>query len=452
MKKITSYSTLFALLLPAAALGGQSLFYRTSPYPFKLTDVRFERSWLSTVNVSVMGGSTKKGYQSSTAIGNGSAAANAAAIAADSDHDLDGNGHNKTNVLNIYGWQNFQFLGANIANNPGTVLYNATLANLDQLPTNGNFGYVQTNGKFNYIEGDIYLAQNLTKGFFLDMNIPIVKLDVDDVAFVDQSPGTGMPNINNADWQFLMVPANLTATLAQYGLTAADYSKSGVGDIVINGGWTMNKEDVCDSIDFLDVTLKVGVNIPSGFKQDTAQAYSIAAGYNKHVGIPVSFDAAIGFYEWVTLGAHVGGTFFVNKTQTLRMQTSAAQNGWIKLGLGDAKSDMGNIFEAGAFLRADHVIKGFSLGFGYLFGRQSKTTLTPVDLVKFPSVVVNADSMLGGWHSHAISVEADYDFAKEGRRFNPNIGIFYSQPVAGKRVFRTMTGGGYVGVNVAWDF
>ena len=435
MKKITSYSTLFALLLPAAALGGQSLFYRTSPYPFKLTDVRFERSWLSTVNVSVMGGSTKKGYQSSAAIGN---------TATDK--------HNKTDAFNIYGWQNLQFLGANIANNPATVLYNATLANLNALPTNDNFGYVETTGKFNYIEGDIYLAQNLTKGFFLDMNIPIIKHDAKDIALVDKSPGTGFPNINDVDWQLLLTQANFDATLAQYGLTGSDYSESGVGDIVINGGWTMNKEDVCDSIDFLDVTLKVGVNVPSGFKQDTAQAYSIAAGYNKHVGIPVSFNAALGFCEWMTFGAHVGGTFFVSKTQTLRMQTSAAQNGWIKLGLGEAKSDMGNIFEAGGYLKADHVIKGFSLGFGYLFGKQSKTTLTPVDLVKFPSVVVNGDSMLAGWNSHAISVQADYDFAKEGRRFNPNIGIFYSQPVAGKRIFRTITGGGYVGVNAAWDF
>jgi len=437
MKKITSYSTLFVLLLPAAALGGQSLFYRTSPYPFKLTDVRFERSWLSTVNVSVMGGSTKKGYQSSSAIGN---------------TDADGKEHNKTNVLNIYGWQNMQFLGANIVGNPGTNIYNANLAQLAQLPTNGNFGYVEGTGKFNYIEGDIYLAQNLTKGFFLDMNIPIVKLDIKDVNFVDQSPSTGFPNVNDASWQFLLNPANFAATLAVYGLTPGDYSHSGVGDIVINGGWTMNKEDVCDSIDFLDVTLKVGVNVPSGFKQNTDYVASIAAGYNKHVGIPVSFNAALGFFEWVTLGAHVGGTFFVNKTQTLRMQTSTAQNGWIKLGLGEAKSDMGNIFEAGAYIKADHVMKGFSLGFGYLFGRQSKTTLTPVDLVKFPSAVVNNDSMLAGWNSHAISVQADYDFAKEGRRFNPNIGIFYSQPVAGKRIFRTMTGGGYAGVNVAWDF
>jgi hypothetical protein len=439
MKKITSYSTLFALLLPTAAFGGQSLFFRSSPYPFNLTDVRFERSWLSTVNVSVMGGSTKKGYQSSSAIGNVTP---------------DGKEKNKTNVLNIYGWQNLQFLGSNIVGNPGANIYNANLAALAQLPTNGNFGYVQPSGKFDYIEGDIYLAQNLTKGFFLDMNIPIVKTQVklSEVPLTDESPSTGFPNVNQAEWQFLLDPANFAATLALYGLEAADYSHSGVGDIVINGGWSMNKEDVCDSIDFLDVTLKVGVNIPSGFKQNTAQAFSIAAGYNKHVGIPVSFDAAIGFVEWVTLGAHVGGTFFVNKTQELRMQTSTAQNGWIKLGLGDAKSDMGNIFEAGAYLKADHVIKGFSLSFGYLFGKQSKTTLTPTDLVKFPSAVVNNDSMLAGWNSHAISVVADYDFAKEGRRYNPNIGIFYSQPIAGKRVFRTITGGGYVGVNVAWDF
>ena len=443
MKKIASYSTLFVLLLPAAAFGGQSLFYRTSPYPFKLTDVRFERSWLSTVNVSVMGGSAKKGYQSSTAIGN--AAPN-------------GTERNKTNALNIYGWQNLQFLGQNIVGNPGTNIYNANLAALAQLPTNGNFGYVQPEGKFNYIEGDIYLAQNLTKGFFLDMNIPIVKTQVklNEVPIIDESPSTGFPNVNQAEWQFLVNPttgpANFAATLALYGLEAGDYSHSGVGDIVINGGWTMNKEDVCDSIDFLDVTLKVGVNIPSGFKQNTAQAFSIAAGYNKHVGIPISFDAAIGFLEWVTLGAHVGGTFFVSKTQLTRMQTSTAQNGWIKLGVDDAKSSMGNIFEGGAYLKADHVIKGFSLSFGYLYGRQSKTTLTPVNEAKFPSVVVNNDSMLQGWNSHAISVEADYDFAKEGRRYNPNIGIFYSQPVAGKRIFRTMTGGGYAGVNVAWDF
>jgi len=442
MKKIASYSTLFALLLPTAAFGSQQpLFYRTGPYSY-IENNRLERSWLSTINFSVMGGGTSKGYQASDSIGNTAALSN-------SNNPIE---KNSTNVLNIFGWQNFQFLGANILKNPGTSIYDANLAVLDQLPTNGTFGYVKYDGKFSYIEGDIYLAQNLCHGFFLDMLIPIIKTDIKNVSFTDESTYTGFPNANDPNWQFLLIEANLAATLAEYTLTASDYSKHGVGDIVIDAGWTYNKEDVSDSVDFLDVTLKVGVNIPSGFKQNTTQAFSIAAGYNKHVGVPLSFDASVGFLEWLTLGAHVGGTFFASKTQATRMKTSLAQNGYIKLGLGDAKSSLGNLFDAGAYIKADHIAKGFSLSFGYLYAKQSKTTLTPVNTVLFPTAIVNTDTMLLGWHSHQISVQADYDFAKEGRRYNPNIGIFYSQPVAGKRVFRTMTGGGYVGVNVAWDF
>jgi|GEM_PF-611131 len=443
MKKLTSYSTLFALLLPAASFGAaQSLFYRTEPYD-PVREPRFERSWLSTARVSVMGGGTKKGWEDSEAPGaNGSTLVSTSTSA---------NG-SKTDVLNIYGWQNFQFLGANIVNNPATSIYDAVLAQLDQDPTNGTFGWVQYNGKFSYVEADIYLAQNFTHGFFVDFLLPIIKTDVKDVSFTDQSPSTGFPNVNTAEWQFLINPTNLAATLAEYNLTASDYSKSGVGDIVIDLGWTMNKEDIADSVDFLDVTLKVGVNIPSGYKQNTEQAFSIAAGYNKHVGIPVIFDAAIGFFEWFTLGAHIQGTFFANKTQQTRMLTSAAQNGWIKLGVGEAKQDMGNLFEAGALVKADHFYRGLSLAFGYLYARQGATTLTPTNTSLFPTAIVNTDQMLQSWHWHSISVRAEYDFAKEGKRFNPHLGIFYTQPVAGKRVFRTMTGGGYLGVNVAWDF
>lgn len=466
MKKITSYSTLFALLLPAAAFGSQQpFFYRTGPYSYQETN-RFERSWLSTINFSVMGGGTKKGYQAANAIGangttvngttisiptTGSSSSHVSNINASSGASTNGNGVS-TNVLNMFGWQNFQFLGANIASNPGTSIYDANLAVLDQLPLNGTFGYVQYSGKFDYIEGDIYLAQNLCHGFFLDMLIPIIRTGVTNVKFVDKSTYTGFPNANNPNWEFLLTPANLEATLAEYSLTASDYHHSGIGDIVIDAGWTYNKEDLSDHVDFLDVTIKVGVNIPSGFKQNTSQAFSVAAGYNKHVGAPIQFDAAIGFFEWLALGAHVGGTFFGSKTQLTRMQTSLKQNGYIKLGLGEAKSSIGNIFDAGAYIKADHIAKGFSLSFGYLYAHQGATTLTPVNTVLFPTAIVNADSMLQAWHSHQISVQADYDFAKEGRRYNPNIGIFYSQPVAGKNVFKTMTGGGYVGLNVAWDF
>mgnify|MGYP000163756609 CR=1 FL=1 len=433
MKKLTSYSTLFALLLtPAVAFGDQQpLYWKTGSYRDR--EPRFERNWLSTFLINVQGGGTSKGYQIKDAL------------------DSAASDTKTTSLLNMYGFQNFQFLGANIVGNPAGNLFNTALSELNQAPTNGYFGYVKYSGKFSYAEVDLYYAQNFCKGFFADLFIPFMYTNTKDVAFVDQTPGTGDPNINRAEWQYLL--NNLTAGLAQYNLAASDYSKGGIGDIIINVGWTMSNEDLSESIDFLDTTIKVGVNIPSGFKKNQDEAFSIAAGYDGHTGIPLSFDAAVGFCDWVTLGMHVGGIFFVSKTiEDLRMKTSVAQNGYIKLGQGEAKRDMGNIFDAGAYVKADHIFKGLSLSFAYMYAKQSSSSLTATDTAVFPTAIINTDTMLSKWFYNAITVALEYDFAKEGRRTNPMLGVFYSQPVSGRNVYKTMTGGGYLGVNVAWDF
>ncbi len=442
MKKFSSHSTLFMLLLsPALVYGayGQPIVpYRTGAYVY---EPRFERNWLSTWSVTAYGGGTKKGYQVKDALG---------AIVNPSDDD----DNKKTNVLNIYGWQNIELLGTNIVGNPVGNAFNAGLVVLDQSQYPGTAN-IQYSGKFSYAEADFYFAQNFKKGFFVDLTVPVIHLKIHDVTYSNVS--TGILTLIDAG-AFADVLAGINpdgsgiALLAEYGiLNAGDWSHTGAGDIQFNLGWTMNNEDF-DCIDFFDTTIRVGVSIPSGFKYDTDQVFSMPSGYNGHVGIPINFDAAVGFCDWVTLGAHVGGIFFVNKTQMTRMKTSAAQNGQIKLGLGEAKSDMGNIFDAGAYLKADHCFKGLSLEVGYLYAKQSRTNLTAVDTITFPTEIINTDSMLESWSFQSINAAIDYDFAKEGRRFNPFIGIFYSQPVAGRGVYRTMSGGGTLGVNVAWDF
>lgn len=440
MKKFSSHSTLFVLLLSPAlifgAYGQPIVSYRTGAYVY---EPRFERNWLSTWSVSVYGGGTSKGYAVKNAPG---------VVSTDEDNDGDGDSSSKTNVLNIYGNQNFQYLGANIVGNPAGNLFNASLEQLLQDVGYGT-GLVQYSGKFSYVEADFYFAQNFKKGFFVDLTIPVIHLDIDKVAFTSLAT---YPLARTAEWLYVTDLENLAAGLAQYGITnAGDWSHTGAGDIQFNLGWTMNNEDF-DAIDFLDTTIRVGVSIPSGFKYDTDQAFSMAAGYNGHVGVPINFDAAVGFCDWVTVGAHVGGIFFVSKTQNTRMKTSAAQNGQIKLGVGKAKSDMGNIFDAGAYLKADHCFKGLSLEVGYLYAKQSRTNLTADDILTFPTEIINTDTMLEKWSYQSINAAVDYDFAKEGRRWNPFIGVFYSQPVAGQGVYRTMSGGGTLGVNVAWDF
>lgn len=406
------------LLVPLSALGYR-YSYRGGPY---VNEPRFDRNYLSTFNVSVMGGSAKNGY-------NGSG--------------------DKTNVLNVYGVHNIAKLGQGV---PGLNPLNALDLNLIQLaalPSNGNFGKVVFNGKFNYIGATFSFAQNYKYGFFSQINVPVENITVNNISFVDQSPTTGVPNITDPIWtQFL---TNFDAVLNRFGTDKGNFSYTSVGDIQAYLGWTYNNDNL-KSIDFFDTTIKVGFNSPAANRRDRSKAFAIPLGYNGHGGVSVDFDASIGFLDWVSLGWHVGGQFFFDDIQPVRMKTNSLQSGYIKLAQGVAKEKMGNLWDIGTFLKADHLAGGFSFGVAYTYTSQEDTTLVPEDTVVFDSIIVNSDEMLKGWRKHVFAISADYDFAKEGRCFNPRIGLFYNRPVGGKRIFATDIVGGDFGANITWEF
>ena len=407
------------LTVPLSAFGYNRLAYQAGPAIF---EPRYDRNCLSTVEVSVMGGSTTTGRNGNK---------------------------DKTDVLNIYGLHNIHRLAEGVPGLDPLNLDDAILINLIGQPNNGDFGKLKFTGKFKYIGADITLTQNFCRGFFAQMSIPVQRLEVTDIAFVDQSPTTGLPNINSAEWtQFL---ARFDSILERYELSKADWKDTGAGDLTILGGWTYNN-DSSDTLDFMDVTIKAGLSIPTGRKRNIEKVFSLPAGHNGHVGIPVSFDMALGMLEWFTFGAHVGGQFFLKHDGVFRMKTHADQNGFMKLYYDAAREDLGNLWDIATFLKADHIAGGLSLTVGYSYTAQEDTTLAPVDTTVFTASIVNDDDMLKKWHMHTVSVCADYDFAQENKKFNPKVGIFYNHPVAGKRIFNTNTIGGNAGVNIVWNF
>ncbi len=420
MKKTIIARTFFVismLLVPMSAFG-HSHFYRAAQYR---EEPRRDKNNLTSIDVSVMGGRTSHGRN------------------ADKD---------KVDALNIYGLHEMRKLGEGMTGlNPLNALDNILLTLRDKA-ANGNFGKLLFTGKVKFVGAEIAWTQNFCNGFFSQIIIPVNRLAVSDVAFTDQSPTTGIPNVTDADWlQFL---SNFTNIMTRYNLSASDVSQTSIGDIETYIGWTFNNES-SDVLDFLDTTIKVGALYPSAKQHDTAQAFSVATGY-EHVGIATSFDIALGLYEWFTWGAHVGGLFFLKNTQEFRMKTFADQNGFIKLARGAAERDLGNIFDTGTYIKADHIAGGFSLMLGYTYRSQEDSTLTPTDTVRFTSTIVNSDEMLKKWNMHNLHVIAEYDFAKEGHSWNPKISLSYDQPLAGKRIFNTAMIGGNAGLNITWNF
>ncbi len=414
------FFALALLLVPLIARADQH-FYRSGPY---YSEPRFNLEKMTGLDIMVQGGSTH--------------------------HGRDAN-HNKVNALNIYGNYNMHKVGEGVSNLNPLNAGDAILLNLAAQPNNGTFGELSFSGKFNYVGGEATWTQNLWHGFFTQSVLPFGRRQVSNISYTDLSPETGLPNAGSFQWtQFL---SNFDAILENFDLSKAAYSQTSFGDIESYIGWAYNC-DSCKHIDFIDTTIRLGGSFFTSEYADIDYVYSLAQGYDGHSGFIGTFDMAVGAWEWFTAGFHVGGKVFDTIERTLRVKTDINQSGFIKLQEANVERKLGSIWDAGAYLKADHFAKGFSLMLGYTFQQQEATTLMPDDAnyQTLSYAVVNSDAALQKWNMHQIQVNADYDFAKEGRWFNPHLALFYSVPVYGKRIFNTQMFGGVLGANMTWNF
>ena len=220
-----------------------------------------------------------------------------------------------------------------------------------------------------------------------------------------------VPNAQNIFWKtFLKLQDQI---YNRYGLTVSGFSKKGLGDISVQFGWGYNYQEL-RVLDFIDVTGKFGILIPSGKKQNIDSAFDLPLGYNGHWGFGCSGDFAIGLYDWFTLGGHLGAIAFLDHTTVVRMKTDARQNGFIKLAKGCASTELGPIWQAGAFAKADHIAGGLSLLAGYSYVQQQRGMLHPQKTTMFNPTPANSDSLLGGWNMQTIHLMIDFDGAREG--------------------------------------
>lgn len=413
-------------------------FYRA---PNFWSEPRFEKKHLTSFDILVAGGSTRQARNGCS---------------------------DKTCLLNIYGCQNMRLLGAGVPcknpSNPDDLV----LMELEQMtvPPGSCFGMAQFYGKFKECEFDVQFTQNFSHGFFFQAQIPVRKLEIARdccktitttqlctplcFPFEDLSPKEcPCPDINNPVWQnFLHL---FPSILYRYGLCLSPIHEIGAGDLSLLVGWTNNYQET-DLLDFVDITVKCGILAPTGKKKNQDAVFSIPIGYNGHIGLPASIDAAIGSYEWLTLGVHLGAIIFLDRCYTMRLKTDCGQSGFIKLAKGCANEQEGTIVECGAYLKADHFVRGLSINLGYAYTGQHDTTLKPVDYCAFPGTVVNSDEMLKQWNMHSISFIAEYDFTKENSCFGPRIGFAYNLIVGGKRIFNTSTASGSFGFDLSWNF
>lgn len=364
-------------------------------------------------------------------------------------HARNSAGHT-TSLLNLYGLQNMQALGKHVPFlNPANPL-EALVLDVAQTPARDTFGKLLLEGSFDTSEIVLNMYQNIVQGFFLQLYAPLRHVAVSRIKFIDQSPtDTVFPNKNSPIWVNFL--SNLDAIFAHFGLTTSSYKRTGPGDITFLGGWTCNYQDTT-FLDFIDVTAKIGILFPTGLTSSLSHPLAMPLGYNGHYGVPLKFALALGYWEWLTVGMHMGALFLIEKKRTLALKTDAEQNGFFSLTAGQAKIDPGIVWEVSTYIKADHLCRGLSLLGGYCYTRKDRDIIRPENRTLFPEPIVNQDPLFRHWDMHVLHVILEYDFAQTAEDLGVHVQAFYNRIVAGKRIFNTNMAGAQLGLQVVWCF
>ena len=419
--KRSLYLSLVPLLFTASLVAWDNLhFYRAS---FFFGEPRFERKGLTTLNARVGAGSTRKGF--------------------------DGCGK-KVCLLDIYGPQVGFDLGAGVPCKDFTNPADLALQMAEMEPSRNGFGLFSYSGQFKIVELDLQLFQNFSNGFFLEIYMPVRKLEIKDVCRTDLSPTCPpCPNVNNPIWQAFL--NQYDTILSQNCLCVGNINKVGVGDTSFIFGWARNFEET-EHLDFIDIMMQAGILAPTGRKANPDIAFDLPLGYNGHVGFPLNMSIAFGLYEWFTLGGNIMAMPFKSHCQEMRMKTSTSQNGWIKLAKGQANVTPGSLWQIGLYLKADHFMRGISFLAGYSYSSQRPSSISPANTALFEPSVACSDSLLFGWKMHTIHILSEWDFLKECGFFGPRLAFFGNIIVGGRRIFDTSIGGGMVGIDLIWRY
>ena len=320
-------------------------FYRASNFFSVYEEPRFEECWLSSFDFTIGAGSTHHSK-------------------------IGGNCCNEkcTPLLDLCGLYDMQALGYNLPNKSITNPVDLALINLSLIPERPDFATLSYHGQFNIIEANFFFTQNFGDGMFFQMHIPVRHMRIHDIYFDDLSPNDSVyPNINTPQWQTFLA-LYPTAFAQRFDLNLCGMDETGIGDLSLLLGWARNYENT-ETLDFVDFTLRFGVLVPTGRKANINSPFSLPFGYNGHVGIPITFDVALGSYDWLTIGLHLGAMPFATQTKH-QSENISTTNRTHQARHYSCKIHGGVLWDAVGYVKADHLCGGLSLLAGYTYAHK----------------------------------------------------------------------------------
>lgn len=357
------------------------------------------------------------------------------------------------NLLEMYGDHTMYNVAASTLKNTGIIeapgndplnLY-AIFQNLTALGSTNNFGILKFNGHY---RNSTYLLEfttfiNHESGIIV--RLPFVRRTIKTIQFTDLSPETGNAGLNqiNSDWTDFI--AEFDALLALYGLSKKSYCEEGFSDASLHVFLTKKNPYTPK----LEHTIQCSLLMPIDSKKNQDYAFALPLGYDNHAGFGITCKTTAHCTQSVAISQEFSITHFFKKESYYRMMTDPAQKGFIKLSLGQAKKDIGNLItvqHSGIF----SFKKSLIIEVGHSYYRQNKTILTPFDTRNFDAQTVNQSAELEKRYVHNLFASVTMAVSKRKVAEQIECSFAYHKTISGKNVIKNnlLSGGLTIGFSL----
>jgi len=350
--------------------------------------------------------------------------------------------HTNSALFDIYGTHDIHYAAKSI---PQSCLDSPIGTILQQLlATAGGpcYARLSCNGLLEITETVLRGYQNFTQGFFMTWYIPWRSLHVQPRKCIDLTPSS---EITSA-WEAFLATGEAAFNI--FGLSRNAYIHHGIGDTAFAVGYAYTY-DQTRWLDYIDASIQLGVVAPTSTVTAPCHFFEIPIGYEGHTGYFGIFDLSLGWFDWITAGVHLQCLGFAPHNTTQHVKTSPLQEGLYLITTACMREHKGGIYTGGTYLKADHVLLGFSLLLGYSITAQTHTQWSYASTGDpYPF----ADSRLSHWTMHSIHLQFDYDCATHDNPNAPRVGFLYNTAFRGSNIIETSMTGGFWEVTITWKF
>lgn len=370
---------------------------------------------ITELNVSLSGGSTKKGF---------------------------GVTNENTTVLNYNGPLSFAPVFKGVPVPALTPAQTALVNNLSAVPETATFGYLKPTGKYSFFQCGLTLRQTV-QNWFISITVPYKKIKISDITYID----LGTP----AEQQipaWVAFKENLDELLAAYGVKMTPYTISGLNDISIQLGKNIffSPRHVFKE---LSGSVRGGFIVPCGKKAARNRVFALPLGNDGQVGVPLSFSMDGKVHDVLGISFSSSFIFFIDQITSWRMKTSLNQN-MVYLALGAANRKMQPFANVSVALNAQP--GPFSLSLGYAYTYIGDVLLYPEDTDVFTASLVNTAEMLTSSFLQSVTLSVGYQSSIDKNPIIPETSLFVSVPFSGNTIFNLPLAEASLGFQFIWSF